>query len=156
MAAYPLAAAGTLSPVATVAGASALVLLLAALAGVVGLLPWSLALLGLEFVVVDATRTEPAVAAAFYGAGLLLTAELAYASRELARGREEAPERRISWMLAVAAAAFVVALIPVASSRISAPGGLAAELVALVAAAAILAIPTVLVRRRQGASIRRR
>ena len=51
-----------------------------------GLLPWSLGLLGAGFVLVDAARSEPVLAAPVVGAGLLLVAELAYASRELARG----------------------------------------------------------------------
>jgi hypothetical protein len=132
-----------------VAGAIALALLLLALAGFVGLLPWSLALLGLEFVVVDAARSEPALAAAFYGTGLLLSAELAYASRELARGREEELERRVSWVAVVAAGALATGLIPVAATLISTPGGPGAELVALAGAVALLGVPALLVLRRQ-------
>ena len=96
-----------------------------------GLVPWALGLLASGYVLVDLARSEPLLAAPFYGAGLLLAAELTYASRELARGREERPERRAVWLAAVAAAALAVASIPVAATAVTPPTGLAAELIAV-------------------------
>ncbi len=128
-------------------GLAGLVLVAVALAGVPGLVPWALGLLASGYVVVDLARSEPLLAAPFYGAGLLLAAELTYASRELARGREEQPERRAVWLAAVGAAALAVASIPVAATAVTPPTGLAAELIAVVAAVLLLAAPALLLRR---------
>ena len=141
------AGAGTLRPLALVLGVAALVSLLLSLRGTLGLLPWSLAAIGVEYAVVDIARGEPLVTAPLYGAGLLLTAELAYASRELARGREENASRRVPWLLGVAVGGLGAALVPVGAAGISAPSGFGAGLVALVFSAALLAGPAVLLRR---------
>jgi hypothetical protein len=58
LAAFPLLRAGTLRGLVLAAGAVALALLLLALAGFVGSLPWSLGLVAAEFVLVDTARSE--------------------------------------------------------------------------------------------------
>jgi hypothetical protein len=120
------------------------------LAGYVGLLPWSLAALALEFGLVDLARGEPARAAPVYGAGLLLVAELAYASRALARGPEEQPGRRVLWLLLVSAGALAVGSLPVAAAGLRWTSGLGAALLGLAAAVTLLGVPALLVRRRAG------
>jgi hypothetical protein len=127
-------------------GALALVLLLLSLAGFVDLVPWSVALAATGFVVVDSARTESASAAPFYGAGLLLVAELVYASRELARGPDERPRRRVVRLAAVTALALAAATLPAIATGVSPPSGLAASLLAL-AGAAVLLLPSVLLLR---------
>ena len=119
-----------------------------ALAGFVDLVPWSVALAAVGFVVIDSARTEPILAAPVYGAGLLLVAELAYASRELARGREELPWRRVARLVAVTAAAFAAASLPALATGFSPPSGVAVSLVALAAAALLLAPSILLLRAR--------
>jgi hypothetical protein len=150
LAAYPALSAGSLLPLAAAIGAIALLLLLGALAGLVALLPWSLGALGLEFVLVDVARSEPALAAAIVGAGLLVTAELAYASRELARGREEELGRRVAWLALVAGASLVGGLIPASASALAPRAGEGVGLVALLAAVVLLGAPAALARRRPG------
>jgi hypothetical protein len=125
----------------------ALGLLVLSLRGSVGALPWSLATIGAEYAVVDVARGAPLVTAPLYGAGLLLTAELAYASRELARGREEHASRRVPWLFGVAAAGLGAALVPVGAAGISAPSGFGPELAAVVFSAVLLGAPALLLRR---------
>ena len=143
LAAFPLLRAGTLRALVLAAGMVALALLLLALAGFVAALPWSLGLVAAEFVLIDTARSEPVLATPLFGAGLLLVAELAYASRELARGAEERTRRRVLWLAAVAAAALVAASFPAVASGIAPPSGLAAALIAL-GASAVLLLPVVL------------
>jgi hypothetical protein len=149
LAAFPLLRAGSLRGVVLAAGALALVLLLLALAGFVDLVPWSLALAAAGFVLVDSARSEPVTAAPAYGAGLLLVAELAYASRELARGPEEHPWRRVGRLGLVTALALVAAALPALATGFSPPSGLGASLLALAAAAALLLPPVLLLRARR-------
>jgi hypothetical protein len=146
LAGFPLFRAGSLRGLVLAAGGIALVLLLLALAGFIDLLPWSVALAAAGFVVVDSARTEPVSVAPLYGAGLLLVAELAYASRELGRALEEHPRRRIPRLAVVTAAALAAATLPTLATGISPPSGLAASLLAL-AAAAVLLLPSVLLLR---------
>jgi hypothetical protein len=148
LAAYPLAYAGKLAPLAGVFGVVGLALLAPALAGFPGFVPWALVALAADYTLVDLAREVRLAAAPFEGAGLLLVAELAYGARELARGPEERGLLRAAWLLAVAAGALVVALVPVLSTEVSPPEGLAAELLAVVAAASLLALPAFLARRR--------
>jgi hypothetical protein len=110
--------------------------------------PWSVALAAVGFVVVDSARSEPILAAPVYGAGLLLVAELAYASRELARGREEHPSRRVARLAVVTAVAFLAASLPALATGYSPPTGVAATLLALAAAALLLAPSLLLLRAR--------
>jgi Mn2+/Fe2+ NRAMP family transporter len=130
------------------AGAFGLALLVVALAGFVGALPWSLGLVGGAFVVVDSARAVPVLAAPLAGAGLLLVAELAYASRELARGSEERPGRRVRRLAGVTVAALGAAAVPAVATGVSPPSGLAASFVALGASAAVLLPPVLLLRGR--------
>ena len=111
-------------------------------------MPWSVALAAAGFVVVDSARSEPILAAPVYGAGLLLVAELAYASRELARGREEHPWRRVARLAVVTAVAFLAASLPALATGYSPPTGVAATLLALAAAALLLAPSLLLLRAR--------
>jgi hypothetical protein len=134
-------------PVVVALALAGAALLVAALAGLVGAVPWALGTLASGYVLVLLAQGEPTVAAPFYGAGLLLVGELTYASRELARGAEEAPGRRIVWLAAVAAAALAVATLPVAAAAVSPPTGLAAEVVAAVAAVLLVAAPALVLRR---------
>ena len=123
-------------------------LLLLSLVGLVGLVPWSVALAAAGFVIVDSARSEPIVAAPVYGAGLLLVAELAYASRELARGPEEHPRRRIVRLAAVTAVALAAAALPAFATGVSPPSGIVASVLALGAAAVLLLPPILLLRPR--------
>jgi hypothetical protein len=129
-------------------GALALVLLLFALAGFVDLVPWSIALAATGFVLVDSARSEPVAAAPVYGAALLLVAELAYASRELARGPEEKLRRRVARLAAVTALALAAATLPAVATGVSPPSGLTASLLALAGAAVLLLPPVLLLRAR--------
>lgn len=128
--------------------AAALVLLVLALAGLVGLLPWSLGLAAAGFVLVDSARSEPVLAAPVVGAGLLLVAELAYASRELARGPEEHARRRVARLALVSAAALVAATVPAVATGFAPPSGASASLLALGASAVLLVPPVLLLRGR--------
>jgi hypothetical protein len=143
LAAFPLLNAGSLRWLVAAAGVLGLLLLVLALAGAVGLVPWSLAAVATGFVVVDAARSEPVMASAVFGAGLLLAAELAYASRELARGPEEHAGRRVGRLALVTVAALAAAAVPAVATGISPPSGAAASLIALGASAALL-VPSVL------------
>jgi hypothetical protein len=125
------------------------VLVLLALLGFVRLLGWGLALVAAAYVLVDLARSLPLAAAPFFGAGLLLAGELAYAARELWVVPEERPLRRVPWLAGVAICALGAAFIPIAATGARAPAGLAAEIVALVAACALMAIPALLAQRRQ-------
>ena len=116
--------------------------------GFVRLLGWGLALVAAAYVLVDLARSLPLAAAPFFGAGLLLAGELAYSARELWVVPEERPLRRVPWLAGVAICALGAGFIPVAATGAHAPAGLAAEIVALVAACALMAIPAYLARRR--------
>jgi hypothetical protein len=115
---------------------------------VVDLVAWSVVLAAAGFVLVDSARSEPVTAAPVYGAGLRLVAELAYASRELARGPEEHPSRRVGRLALVTALALAVAALPALATGFSPPSGLGASLLALAAGAALLVPPVLLLRAR--------
>jgi hypothetical protein len=148
LAVYPLERAGDLGWLVVATSALAIVLLLLSLVGLVGLVPWSVGLAAAGFVVVDSARSEPIVAAPVYGAGLLLVAELAYASRELARGAEEHHGRRVVRLAAVTAVALAAAALPAFATGVSPPSGIFASLLALGAAAVLLLPPILLLRPR--------
>jgi hypothetical protein len=156
LAGYPPLRAGRLEGVAAAPGLLGVAFVALARAGLVALVPWALALLALDYLLVDLARGEPLLAAAFYGAGLLLLAELVYAARELHRGREERAARRAVRLLALAAAALAAGFVPVVAAGVSSPAGLTAELLALLAGVLMLATPALLVRRRHAAAARRR
>ena len=141
--------AGTLAPLTGAVVLTALASVALALAGFIGFLGWGLLLIAAAFMLVDLARTMPLAAAPFYGAGLLLAGELVYASRELARHDEEHARRRLPWLAGVALAGLGIGFVPVAATGVSAPAGFGAELIALSAAALLLGIPALLVRRRQ-------
>jgi hypothetical protein len=146
LASFPLIRAGSLTGVVLATGALALVLLLLALMGFVELVPWSVGLAATGFVLADSARSEPISVAPLYGAGLLLVAELAYASRELARGPEERLGRRVARLAVVTAGALAAATLPALATGVSPPSGLTASLLAL-AGAAVLLLPSVLLLR---------
>jgi hypothetical protein len=146
---YAVQRAGTLAPLTGAVVLAALVFVALALAGFIRFLGWGLVLIAAAFMLVDLARTMPLVAAPFYGAGLLLAGELVYASRELARHDEEHARRRVPWLAGVALAGLGIGFVPVAATGVSAPAGFGAELIALAAAALLLGIPALLVRRRQ-------
>jgi hypothetical protein len=83
----------------------------------------------------------------FFGAGLLVLAELVYASRELARGADERPARRLAWLLAVAVCALAAAFLPVLAVGRGGPSGLAAGVLAVGAAVMTFGVSAVLMRR---------
>jgi hypothetical protein len=147
LAAVPLVNAGSLRPVVGAVAALAPAIVCAALFGLVSVLPWGLGLLAFEYGVVDLARHEPLVVAPFFGAGLLVLAELVYASRELARGAEEGPGRRLAWLVAVAACALAAAFVPVLAVGVGGPSGLAAEVIAVGASVIVLGASAVLARR---------
>jgi hypothetical protein len=99
----------------------------------------SLALVTVEFTLIDLVQTQSLLVAPFFGTGLLLIGELTYATTEL------------RLLIAVAGAAlassFVVALV----AGTAVPGGVGAAVLALAAAGALLAAPLLLLRR-QGTS----
>jgi hypothetical protein len=149
---YVVQRAGNLAPLATVAVLVALLFVVLTLAGLVGFLGWGLAMIAAAFLLVDLARTMPLAAAPFYGAGLLLVGELAYAARELARHSEENARRRVPWLAGVGLAGLGIGFVPVAASGVSAPTGFGAELIALAACALLLGIPAVVARRLHAAS----
>jgi hypothetical protein len=147
LAAYPLADAGELFLLAASLGALALVALGLALAYDERLLLWALLLVAVEYTLVDLVHTQPLLAAPFYGAGLLLAAELAYAANELRRPPAEAGTRLLARMLTVAGAAFTASFVSVLAAGAAGPGGVGAAVLALAAACGLLALPLLLLRR---------
>lgn len=117
------------------------------LCGFPALVPWSLVAAATGFVVVDSARSEPVLVAPLFGAGLLLVAELAYASRELARGPEEHAGRRVARLAVVTAVALAVAAVPAVATGFAPPSGAVASLVALGASLALLLPPLLLLLR---------
>lgn len=139
--------AGSLEPLAASIGAVALAVLVATLAVRVALLPWALVLFALDYGVVDVARSEPLLLAPLYGAGLLLTAELVYAARELRRAAEEQAVRRLLYLGGVLAGALAAACVPLAALDVGHPSGIAAALIALAASSALIGTPALLLRR---------
>jgi hypothetical protein len=148
IAGLPLLWSGRYLPLGAVIGGLALALLALALVLRPGALPWALALLALEVVVLDLVHDEPAALVPLCGAGLLLASECSYTSIELRRRREERPERRVPRLLAVAAGGLAAAFVPFTAVGLSGPSGLAAELLTVAAAIALLAAPALLLSRR--------
>ena len=150
---YPLLRAGPLVPVAAAFAIVATVFLAAGLLGFLGAVPWALGLLGASFTIVDLSQGEPLAAAPFYGAGLLLTAELAYASRALRRGSGGLVGRQLGWIVGVTGAGLVAGFVAVEAVGVSGPTGLPAELIAVAAAVSLLALPAFLLRARFGRGV---
>jgi hypothetical protein len=147
---YPLLHADELAPLAGALAIVAITLLVTALLGLLGALPWALGFLGLSYAIVDLSRGEPLTAAPFYGAGLLLTGELVYASRELRRVSEQSAGRRFQWLAVVTLAGLTAGFVTIEAIGISGPTGLLAELLAVVASVSLLALPAFLLRTRFG------
>jgi hypothetical protein len=142
LAAYPLADAGELFPVAASLGALALVVLGLALVLDARLLLWALVILTVEYTLVDLAHTQSLLVAPFYGTGLLLTGELTYAA--------ETGPRLWPRLLTVAGAAFTASFVSVLAAGTSGPGGVGAAVLALAAAGVLLAVPLLLLRRDGG------
>jgi hypothetical protein len=125
--------------------AGAVVLVLALALGRAGLVAPALVLLAAGYAATLVARNASVLdaAAPLVGCGLLLVAELAYWSVELAgAGREERPVllRRLTAMLALAAAALALGAAVLAATALPIGGGLAWNLVGVAAAAAALAL----------------
>lgn len=118
--------------------------LLVALAGRwTGLLPWALALGGAEYAVFLVLKRGALDAyAPFYGAGLLLCAELAYwsAERHVAADRPGIGRRRASLVAAACLAGGGVGALVLTASELSVSGGLGLEILGVAAAVGALAL----------------
>jgi hypothetical protein len=152
---YPLLRAGTLAPLVGALATVAVMLLGTALLGLVGSLPWALGLLGLSYAIVDVSRGEPVAAAPFVGAGLLLTGELVYAARELARASDPKADRRLPWLAGITLAGLSAGFVTVEAIGVASPTGLSAEILAVAASASLLALPAALIRTRFGRGVNR-
>jgi len=139
--------AGKLYPLAGVLGALALAALGLSLAYDERLLPWALLLAAGEYTLVDLVHTQSLLAAPFFGTGLLLTAELAYASRELRRPQLESWTHFAARLLTVGGAALTASFVTVLAADSAGPGGVGAAALALVGAGGLLLVPLVLLRR---------
>jgi hypothetical protein len=117
-------------------------------------IPWAVAILGGEFVVALYVRSGSLdLAAAIYGAGLLLTAELAYWSVE-ARTRSDDETgltvRHGARVLMLCVGSLGVGLVGAAVARLRVEGSLALTAVAVGAAVAALTIAAAMARRIEG------
>ena len=121
-------------------GAVAVAFLVLALAVEARLLLWALALLAVEYALVDLVHAQPLLAAPFYCTGLLLTGELTYARGDL----------RWTRLLAIAGAALTASFVAVLAAGVSGPGGVGAAVLALAAAAGLLGMPLFLLKRGSG------
>ena len=139
--------AGKLFPLVGALGAVALAVLGLSLAYDERLLPWALLLAAVEYTLVDLVHTQSLVAAPFYGTGLLLTAELTYASRELRHPQLESGTRFLARLVTVGGAALTASFLSVLAAGLAGPGGAGAAALALVAAAGLLLVPLLLLRR---------
>jgi hypothetical protein len=148
---YPPLIAGKWWLVALACGGAGLVALgLALVIRLPGVLPWSLALLGVEYAVALLLRGERIDSVApLYAAGLLVVAELAYWALETPVRLEPALASRrtgrltLVTLLAGGASAFVLA-----ASELATHGGLLLEGLGVAALGAALALVAALARRR--------
>jgi hypothetical protein len=140
--------AGKLYPLVGALGVLALVALGLSLAYEERLLPWALLLAAAEYTLADLVHTRSLLAAPFYGTGLLLTAELAYSSRELCHPQLESGTRFLARLVTVGGAALTASFVSVLAAGSAGPGGAGAAVLALVAAAGLLLVPLLLLRRR--------
>jgi hypothetical protein len=124
-----------------VGGAAALV---AALAGRwQELLPWAIALLGAQYAAALLLRDGGVDALApLYAAGLLVTTELAYWALERGAAPRSVVLARVGALLGLALGTAAAGAVLLAASTGSGEGGLALDLVGLVAATAALGLVT--------------
>jgi hypothetical protein len=148
------ASAGDKWPLPATIGAVGLVLLLSSLTGGwPSLLPWAIVLLGAAYASALGVRSEAGVldgGAPLYGAGLLLVSELGYWSLELrGPGREERRllVRRATALGALTLASVLLGALVLVIATAPLGGGVAWDLVGVVAAAAALALIVRLARR---------
>jgi hypothetical protein len=139
--------AGKLYPLVGVLGTLALAAVGVSLAYDERLVPWALLLAAAEYTLVDLVHTQSLVAAPFYGTGLLLTAELTYASRELRQAQTESGKRFLARLLTVGGTALTASFVTVLAAGSAGPGGAGAAALALVAAAGLLLVPLLMLRR---------
>jgi hypothetical protein len=139
--------AANLYPLVGALGAFALAVLALSLAYDERLLPWALLLAAAEYALVDLVHTQSLLAAPFFGTGLLLTAELTYASRELRQPQLESGTRFVGRLVTVAGAALTASFVTVLAAGSAGPGGAGAAALALAAAAGLLLVPLLLLRR---------
>jgi hypothetical protein len=147
LAVYPVAHAGELYPLVASLGGVALAILGLSLAHDEHLLPWALLLVAVEYTLVDLVHTRSLLAAPFYGTGLLLTAELTYTTRELRQPQLETGRQLLTHLLTVAGTAFTASFVSVLAAGTVGPGGVGAAALALTAAATLLIVPLLLLRR---------
>jgi hypothetical protein len=139
--------AGKLYPLVGALGALALAALGVSVAYDERLLPWALLLAAAEYTLVDLVHTQSLLAAPLYGTGLLLTAELTYASRELRHAPLESGTRFVTRLVTVGGAALTASFVCVLAAGAAGPGGTGAAALALLAASGLLLVPVLLLRR---------
>jgi hypothetical protein len=139
--------AGKLYPLVGALGALAVAALGLSLAYDERLLPWALLLAAVGFTLVDLVHTQSLLAAPFYGTGMLLTAELTYASREFRHPQPESGTRFVTRLLTVGGTALTASFVSVLAAGAGGPGGAGVAALALVAAAGLLLAPLLLLRR---------
>ena len=153
LAAYPVVVAERFAELFVAAGLAVGFLLVTALAAAWAAgVAWTLALVAADYGVALAVRGDSAVdpAAPLYAAGLLVLAELGYWSVELrGPGRDESRviARRLAAIGALAFLSVVLGVFVVVVTAVPLGGGLAWDVVGVVAATATLAILARLARR---------
>jgi len=108
---------------------------------------WSLALVTVEYTLIDLVHTESLLVASFYGTGLLVTGELTYASIDLRRPLSEPGARLVTRLIAVAGTALASSFVVALAAGTAVPQGVGAALLALAAAGGLLAAPLLLLHR---------
>ena len=105
--------------------------------------------LAAEYSIVEATGHVPAASVIAYAAGLILVSELLLWSAQLprsARADRAVATQRLTTLAAIALAAALLALAALAGTGLQLPGALEAVLLGTAAAAAMLALPWLLLR----------
>jgi hypothetical protein len=144
--------AGELSPLVDLLGAAGFLLSVAAGAARRRVTGAALSALGAEYVLVETTGRVAAATVIAYAVGLILCAELLLwagdlPTRALADGAIVAD--RLVTLGAVAACAALLALVALAGSGVRIPGAFAAASLGALAAAGLLGLPLMLLRRRR-------
>jgi len=133
-----------------VLGAIGLLCVLTALLGRGRLAGPALFTLATEYTIVEATRHSPAASVIGYAAGLIVVSELLLWSAQLPRSAvtdRAVAAGRLALLTAIALAAALLALAVLAAAGLRLPGALEAALLGTVAAAALLALPWLLLRK---------
>jgi hypothetical protein len=153
LAAYPALESEDLgAPLGVLGAAAGLLLAFGLVTRLAPLIPPALVLLGGGYALYLAIETETVDPwAPVYAAGLLVLAELAYASVEHQAAPDEAAmlARRVATMVALAVGAVVLGTILLATASVGSGGGLAVHALGAVAAAAALALLALLAWRRR-------